>query len=92
MRRKKVIGLTMEEVLGMIGFWGLIAIGVYLVLKKLGIVESLGTEELVIGVVATQGFYNSYLYGAVHDIDRRLNNIDEKLEQMTNLLKKRKQR
>lgn len=71
--------MKIDEILGKIGFWALVVIAIYLLLRKLGLFHSLGFEDVLTGVVVAQVFYNGYTHRALKEIDRKLEKIEKKL-------------
>lgn len=66
-----------NEILGKVGFWTLVAIAIYLLLKKLGLFSSPNFEDLLTGVLVAQVFYNGYTHRALKEIDKRLEKIEK---------------
>lgn len=79
MARKESKAIKIEELLGKIGFWTLVIIAIYLLLKRIGLFQSPRFEDILTGVVVAQVFYNGYAHRALKEIDRKLEKIERKL-------------
>lgn len=79
MARKDGKTMKIDELLGKIGFWTLVVIAIYLLLKRIGLFRSPGFEDVLTGVVVAQVFYNGYTHRALKEIDRKLEKIEKKL-------------
>jgi len=78
----KIGGLKVEDAFGLLGFVTLVAVAIYLILKKLGLFHSPEADDVLLTVVIGQVFYNGYVYRAVQEIKeirRELKEIKERM-------------
>lgn len=73
----KLKKLSVDEFFGLLGFGVVVGVGVYLILKKLSIFHSPGTEDTLLAVVVGQVFYNGYMYRAVQEIKEVRQDVKE---------------
>jgi hypothetical protein len=74
------VNISVSKVIGWVGLGIMLAIAIYLALIIAGIVHSLNIELLLLGVVMGQIFYNGYTYRAIPEMDKKIEQINRKLE------------
>ncbi|MEA2032608.1 MAG: hypothetical protein U9N41_03375 [Euryarchaeota archaeon] len=74
------VNVSVSKAMGWVGLGILLAIAIYLALVIAGVVHSLTIEMLLLGVVMGQIFYNGYTYRAIQEIDKKIEQINGKLD------------
>ena len=74
------VNISVSKAMGWVGLGILLAIAIYLALVIAGVVHSLTIEMLLLGVVMGQIFYNGYTYRAIREIDKKIEQVNRKLD------------